>query len=43
MNPNDVDIHQDELSTQTFLRYIQDMFHIARDNIKITKDRLEDI
>ena len=33
--PIDVNIHHDELwSTQNFLRDMQDMLHIARDNIK---------
>ena len=36
----DVNIHHDELrSTQNFLRDMQDMLHIARDNIKTAQDR----
>ena len=38
--PIDVNIHHDELrSTQNFLRDMQDMLHIARDNIKTAQDR----
>ena len=36
----DVNIHDDELQrTQNFLRDMQYMLHIARDNIKTTQDR----
>ena len=40
--PIDVNIcHHDELqSTQNFLRDMQDMLHIARDNIKTAQDRV---
>ena len=38
--PIDLNIHHDELrSTQNFHRDMQDMLHIARDNIKIGQDR----
>ena len=38
--PIDVNIHHDKSrSTQTFLRDMQDMLHIAQDNIKTTQDR----
>ena len=37
----DVNIHHDELrSTQNFLRDMQDMLHIARNNIKTAQDRV---
>ena len=36
----DVNIHHDELrSTQNFLRDMQGILHIARDNIKTAQDR----
>ena len=38
--PIDVNIHHDELlSKQNFLRDMQDMLHIARDNIQKSQDR----
>ena len=38
--PIDVNIHHDELrNTQNFSRDMQDMLHIAQDNIKTTQDR----
>ena len=38
--PIDVNIHHNELqSTQNFIRDMQDMLHIARDNRKIAQDR----
>ena len=36
----DVNIHRDELrSTQNILQDMQDMLHIARDDIKIAQDK----